>query len=1151
MNDNEIIQQYKKYEPFFGSWYIKRFVGEGGFAKVFEIVRNDFGSEYVSALKIISVSKTKTEIDSMRNEGMSERDIKDSLYGIVEDTVREIQLMYKLRGNGNIVGYEDHSVIEHEDGLGWDILIKMEFLTSLGGYTRQNRGQISKRDVIKLGIDICKALEACQKYNIIHRDIKADNIFVSNNGDFKLGDFGIARVIERKDMELSKKGTFTYMAPEVYKGQPYTSSVDIYSLGMVLYRLMNNNRAPFLPAYPNPVSLDDRDKALMQRMSGEKLPKPNQMNENRLVEIAVKACAFRPEDRYSSPRAMRQDLESILYDRDEMTNDVPIMIYEDQGQDSSFSFSKSVPSGPKNEDGAAEVLTEDGATEILESDEATEVLRDDKAVEGLESDGATEILREGPSQGQAQNASAGNTTEQSASAQGAAAQSVSVQSAPAQDTPAQSVSTQGAPSHSAVAAVKDGAIKVLCKNCGQPINRGAEFCPFCGSSQKQSAPVVEEKEKKGLKNLLAKLPKKTPLIAGISAAVLVLGVVIAVVVTHLSSDDESEEPNRSLAEEFVDPTLEPIPTADPKPWLKNILMEVEIANDDEIPEETDPFLGTDILRWEIKTVTFLDSLSNKPDNAWDVSADGNGRVMAWAELTDGGYYDFFIAGDGGISANENSQALFINMTKLEEIRINDCFYTENVEDMSGMFFFCTELKTVDVSGFDTSKVVDMNTMFGLCMSLTELDVSGFDTANVKDMSYMFNYCSSLAALDVSGFNTSKVADMSYMFEGCISLAGLDVSSFNTSSVRDMNSMFYNCNSLTRLATGGFDTSNVTDMYYMFGECTSLTSVDVSGFNTSKVIDMEGMFMNCASLTGLNVSSFDTSKVTTMYAMFYNCSSLTSLDVSGFDTSKVTDMSYMFGQCTNVTYLDVSGFDTSSVTEVEGMFVNCTKLTGLNLDHFDSAWMPVMGVAMDQVASQDEEFADYYHEDFTAAWQSAGYQSRGWHETFTYASDPGMALHIVYFDPRGSLVRESGFFWEGPVMDVYDLEEEMRLNLYQEQNGRQIARLRILPLDLDGDLRNLDMEDIADLFEARLVDASVVEDSSDQYWIRCEVKSSWGNGSSGLIYAIQDYSTGFMYMYEYVVLDSLYFDNAPIDQLLQTMTPVDLEESGIDKETGLL
>ena len=359
MSDDEIISKYKKYEPFFSNWYIKRFIGEGGFAKVFEIVRNDFGNEYISALKIITVSKTKTEMDSMRAEGMSDADIRETLKGIVEDTVREIQLMYKVRGSGNIVGYEDHEVVEHENGLGWDIFIKMEYLTTLTGHIREQKGQIAKREIIKLGIDICHALEACQKYNIIHRDIKADNIFISENGDFKLGDFGIARIIERKDMELSKKGTSSYMAPEMYKGQPYSSAVDIYSLGMVMYRLMNNNRAPFLPVYPKPVSLDDRDRGLMMRMSGEKFPEPNQMSHNRLTEIVMKACAYRPEDRYSSPMFMRQELEGILYDPEEVTNEDLILIYEDQGTTESTSYSQTGPAEIHIEDGATEVLRED------------------------------------------------------------------------------------------------------------------------------------------------------------------------------------------------------------------------------------------------------------------------------------------------------------------------------------------------------------------------------------------------------------------------------------------------------------------------------------------------------------------------------------------------------------------------------------------------------------------------------------------------------------------------------------------------------------------------------------------------------------------------------------------------------------------------
>lgn len=125
--------------------------------------------------------------------------------------------------------------------------------------------------------------------SIIHRDIKPENIFVSDAGDFKLGDFGIARTVEKTMSGLSKKGTYSYMAPEVYRGGAYGFDVDIYSLGIVMYRLLNNNRIPFLP--PAPVNAAGR-----------------------LGEIVLKACAFDPKERHASPMQMRQELEAIQYD---------------------------------------------------------------------------------------------------------------------------------------------------------------------------------------------------------------------------------------------------------------------------------------------------------------------------------------------------------------------------------------------------------------------------------------------------------------------------------------------------------------------------------------------------------------------------------------------------------------------------------------------------------------------------------------------------------------------------------------------------------------------------------------------------------------------------------------------------------------------
>ena len=103
--------------------------------------------------------------------------------------------MSKVKGSSHVVGYEDHTVIPHTQGVGWDILIRMERLTPLLTWAFEH--PMSRRDIIQLGIHMCSALELCQKHQILHRDIKPENIFVSDSGDYKLGDFGVARTMEK------------------------------------------------------------------------------------------------------------------------------------------------------------------------------------------------------------------------------------------------------------------------------------------------------------------------------------------------------------------------------------------------------------------------------------------------------------------------------------------------------------------------------------------------------------------------------------------------------------------------------------------------------------------------------------------------------------------------------------------------------------------------------------------------------------------------------------------------------------------------------------------------------------------------------------------------------------------------------------------
>ena len=162
--------------------------------------------------------------------------------------------------------------------------------------------------------------------------------------------------------------------------------------------------------------------------------------------------------------------------------------------------------------------------------------------------------------------------------------------------------------------------------------------------------------------------------------------------------------------------------------------------------------------------------------------------------------------------------------------------------------------TVEASfkGSSTSKVTNMSYMFYRCSGLTSLDLSGFNTSNVTSMSGMFHYCSGLTSLDLSNFVTSNVTDMSYMFNSCSGLTSLDLSGWNTSNVTDMNQMFQDCSRLTSLDLSGWNASNVRNMNQMFYYCIGLTSLDLSGWNTSNVTDMGNMFKGCGSLNTITM-----------------------------------------------------------------------------------------------------------------------------------------------------------------------------------------------------------------------------------------------------------------------------------------------------------
>lgn len=297
-------------------WRIVEKIGEGSFGKVYKAQRTEQDKTFYSAIKVITIPASQGELNSVRSETPDEQSVKEYFHNLVEECIQEVNTMEYFRGNSHVVSVEDYKVVEYLDDIGWDIYIRMEYLTGFLDYCMGKA--LTEKEVIQLGIDLCKALEYCQKQNIIHRDIKPENIFVSRFGEFKLGDFGIARELDRNASGLSKKGTFSYMAPEMYKGENYDHRADIYSLGIVLYRLRNHNRLPFINLGKQLITYRDKENALTRRMSGETLSAPVEAGEA-FGRVILKACAYRREDRYQSAGQFREDLERLKYQQPENT----------------------------------------------------------------------------------------------------------------------------------------------------------------------------------------------------------------------------------------------------------------------------------------------------------------------------------------------------------------------------------------------------------------------------------------------------------------------------------------------------------------------------------------------------------------------------------------------------------------------------------------------------------------------------------------------------------------------------------------------------------------------------------------------------------------------------------------------------------------
>lgn len=269
-------------------------LGSGSLGTVYKAIDND-GKIY--AVKHISLPRNPKEIEQLLKNGLiKEKEDANKYYANI--IRKEIEIMKQFNGNPYIIDYFDLFQDNSQDGKKIDFYIKMEYAKVI---TEQFKNQkVTANEVVKLGIDICEALELCSSINIIHNDIKPSNIFIGNDGIYKLGDFNISL---KDNEEVHNFGTPNYVSPEIYNNQEANTSTDLYSLGLVMYRLLNGE-IPFKDK--NNTEKDAFD----LRMSGKPIPIINNLDTN-LMQILSKACSFKSDERYKNVSEMKAELKKI------------------------------------------------------------------------------------------------------------------------------------------------------------------------------------------------------------------------------------------------------------------------------------------------------------------------------------------------------------------------------------------------------------------------------------------------------------------------------------------------------------------------------------------------------------------------------------------------------------------------------------------------------------------------------------------------------------------------------------------------------------------------------------------------------------------------------------------------------------------------
>lgn len=349
----------------------------------------------------------------------------------------------------------------------------------------------------------------------------------------------------------------------------------------------------------------------------------------------------------------------------------------------------------------------------------------------------------------------------------------------------------------------------------------------------------------------------------------------------------------------IEPTYTPMPTYEPnyKPTPFN--------TDMYILEQSFGFYKGSVDMSYIGSITFSRTAPDVYDECWNANVANTEHVKGYRIGK-----EVVIVGDliyanpmcsyMFAAYNKYGDSLWANLIEINGLRLIDTSYAES---MKMMFAFT---KLYEINGIDEWDVSNVRTFAAMFqgndnagdINLRYLDVGKWDTSSAENMSHMFYGCSQIEYIPVENWDVSNVRTFSHMFADCYNLRNIDFSKWNTSSATVFDAFLNDCRSLTVVDVSSFDTSNSVQFSQMFEYCYNLEHIigletwDVS--NASYYAFSE-TFHGCHNLKEINIGSWVTTPDNTA-RMFKDCYSIVEIDLSGFDMSNNTHTTEMFMNC---------------------------------------------------------------------------------------------------------------------------------------------------------------------------------------------------------------------------------------------------------------